>query len=377
MIWLGIAVLVLLIIGSCTIQKPLTPKAEPSGQSEPGLSEENLGSVDEMPRLESQVGAQKLTDTAVDQSADEKLAPLEQQTASRAEPKPLAPVESPDVNETSSVTYDQTIDSAFALRRLCEEIGAKLGSVSEQDCLGQNLTANNGRSVRGRPIALKTYSASGPSAERPARVLMIGGLHGDEYSSVSICFRWLEFLDQDPANALNRLVVPLANPDGLLQKNSQRQNARGVDLNRNFPSRDWSRLALEQWGSRYGKNPRRYPGPHAASEPEVVWLMQQIADFQPDVIISIHAPYNLLDYDGPLTAPDKMGTLVLYQLGVFPGSLGGYAGLDLDVPVVTIELPQAGIMPTQKNIRDMWEDLVAWLHRRVVVSPVTIAASEG
>lgn len=97
--------------------------------------------------------------------------------------------------------------------------------------------------------------------------------------------------------------------------------------------------------------------------------MQQIADFQPDVIISIHAPYNLLDYDGPPTAPDRIGKLVLYRLGVFPGSLGSYAGLDLKVPVITVELPQAGIMPSKEDIRGMWEDLVAWLQQRFVVAP--------
>ena len=363
MIWLGLAVLVLLIVGSCTIQKPLKPQAEPSG-----LSEENLGSVDDTPRLQSQASSQQPTDAAVAQSVETKLASLERQTSSPAETTPDAPLESPDVGETSSVTHDQTKDSKVALRRLCEAIGAKLGSVSEQDCVNQNLTMTNGWSHEGRPIAFKLYDPHGDAA--PAgRVLLIGGIHGDEYSSVSISFRWMEFLDQDQTNAFQWHVIPLANPDGLLRKKSQRQNARGVDLNRNFPGRDWGQRALQQWRSKHKENPRRYPGERAASEPEVVWLMQQIADFQPDVIISIHAPYNLLDYDGPPTAPDRIGKLVLYRLGVFPGSLGSYAGLDLKVPVITVELPQAGIMPSKEDIRGMWEDLVAWLQQRFVVAP--------
>ena len=161
----------------------------------------------------------------------------------------------------------------------------------------------DGWSVQGRPIAFKSYSVSGDQTQQPGRVLLIGGIHGDEYSSVSICFRWMEFLDQDPTNAFEWIVVPAANPDGLLQKKSQRQNARGVDLNRNFPTGDWNRLALAQWRSRSKENPRRYPGAYAASEPEVLWLLQQIREFQPDVVIAIHAPYDLLDYDGPPTAP--------------------------------------------------------------------------
>ena len=60
----------------------------------------------------------------------------------------------------------------------------------------------------------------------------------------------------------------------------------------------------------------------------------------------MHAPYHLVDYDGPPTAPDKLGSLYLRDLGVFPGSLGNYAGLDLEVPIVTVELDSAGIMPS-------------------------------
>ena len=60
---------------------------------------------------------------------------------------------------------------------------------------------------------------------------------------------------------------------------------------------------------------------------------------------------------------------MLYGLGVFPGSLGSYAGLDLKVPVITVELPQAGIMPSKEDIRGMWEDLVAWLQQRFVLAP--------
>ncbi|MAD08126.1 MAG: peptidase M14 [Gammaproteobacteria bacterium] len=271
---------------------------------------------------------------------------------------------------------DLSAVSEQALGKLCEQIGAKLGSVSERDCSAQNLAMTNGWSVQGRPIAFKLFSARGTDAGSLGRVLLIGGIHGDEYSSVSICFRWMEFLERDKTNAFEWLVVPLANPDGLLRKKSQRQNARGVDLNRNFPSRDWDRLALAQWRKRYAQNPRRYPGAHAASEPEVVWLQQQIENFQPDVVIAIHAPYDLLDYDGPPTAPKKVGALSLRQLGVFPGSLGGYAGLDLAIPVVTIELPHAGIMPSQSDIRSMWLDLVEWVHKQVTGFPAVALTPE-
>ena len=60
-------------------------------------------------------------------------------------------------------------------------------------------------------------------------------------------------------------------------------------------------------------------------------------------------------------APQRIGELYLHQLGVDPGSLGNYAGLDMQIPVVTLELPSAGILPKDEEIRVMWRDLVAWL----------------
>ncbi len=251
-------------------------------------------------------------------------------------------------------------EAELALFELCQEVGNKLGSISVENCLGQQFVFNGGMSVMHRPLAIREFAPL-PSREPLARVMLIGGIHGDEFSSVSIVFKWMDILEQHHSGIFHWLFVPVSNPDGLLGKQSQRQNSRGVDLNRNFPSRDWDELALAFWRDKTASNNRRYPGPSAGSEPEVVWLVEQIEKFQPDVIISVHAPYHLVDYDGPPEAPEKLGDLHLSKLGVFPGSLGNYAGIDLDVPVVTIELPYAGIMPSQEQISMMWTDLVAWL----------------
>lgn len=126
----------------------------------------------------------------------------------------------------------------------------------------------------------------------------------------------------------------------------------------------WIATAIEYWRNNTGENPRRYPGQEAASEPEVRWIIEQIEKFEPEVIVSVHAPYHLLDFDGPSQAPDKIGDLYLHQLGVYPGSLGNYAGLDLGIPVVTLELPSAGIMPSLEQIETMWVDILDWLNTR-------------
>jgi hypothetical protein len=93
--------------------------------------------------------------------------------------------------------------------------------------------------------------------------------------------------------------------------------------------------------------------------------MAQIEAFKPDVIVSVHAPYHLLDYDGPLKPPAKIGDLHLHELGVYPGSLGNYAGTDLRLPVVTLELPYAGIMPKPEAIAHMWSDLNVWVQKQL------------
>ena len=374
--WLGLSLPIVLIIGGCAVFTPPRVDLESAGSSSDAAEPEIDIDKDSRQPLPGIVrapehSAAKTVADAADSSVAVETGPS-QATASAGTDTPSQPAVEKDVPEDAPPTVAEK-----APRELREQIGAKVGSVSEQDCIAQDLTMTDGWSVQGRPIAFKSYSVSGDQTQQPGRVLLIGGIHGDEYSSVSICFRWMEFLDQDPTNAFEWIVVPAANPDGLLQKKSQRQNARGVDLNRNFPTGDWNRLALAQWRARSKENPRRYPGAYAASEPEVLWLLQQIREFQPDVVIAIHAPYDLLDYDGPPTAPQRVGTLGLYRLGVFPGSLGGYAGIDLGIPVVTIELPHAGIMPSKNEIHSMWLDLIAWVHDQVAASVTDRVTAAG
>ena len=177
---------------------------------------------------------------------------------------------------------------------------------------------------------------------------------------MSIVFKWLQTLDQFHSGLFNWYVIPLLNPDGLLQQKAQRQNANGVDLNRNFPTPNWDVDAAKYW-AKTGNNIRRYPGPNAGSEVESKLLMKVIDQFKPDVIVSVHAPHSLVDYDGPPKAPNQLGDLQLRRLGVYPGSLGNYAGVHKGVQVITIELASAGIMPPSKEVATMWTDLVRYL----------------
>jgi protein MpaA len=256
-------------------------------------------------------------------------------------------------------TTEPTDDSSKLIEDLCRQIGSKLTSVSTRECNSQKLVHSE-LSQEGRSLAYRDYPPLA-SREPLGRVLVIGGIHGDEFSSVSVVFKWMNILNQFHSGLFHWRFIPASNPDGLLIEDSQRQNARGVDLNRNFPTADWDNLAKEYWIERTYRNPRRYPGESAMSEPETKFLVNQIRDFDPDIIISMHAPYHLVDYDGPPSAPNKLGGLYLRELGVYPGSLGNYFGVDKANPIVTIELKSAGIMPSDQEIDRMWTDLVRWL----------------
>lgn len=242
----------------------------------------------------------------------------------------------------------------------CQRIAHKLSSVSRTECDQARLLPSGAVSVEETPILYKDYP---PLQGRTplGRVLLLGGIHGDEYSSVTITFKWMEILDRFHSGLFHWHFVPLLNPDGLLRRKSQRMNANGVDLNRNFPTPNWQQESEHYWTQRTRRNPRRYPGPAPLSEPESRWLVEEINRFQPDVIVSVHAPHGILDFDGPREAPQRLGSLQLNLLGTYPGSLGNYAGVNRNIPVVTIELPHAGIMPSRSEISRIWVDLVRWL----------------
>ncbi len=246
----------------------------------------------------------------------------------------------------------------------CQQIANKLASVKLQECLQLSLQTAEDQSEQGRHLLFKEYPPL--KGRKPqARILVLGGIHGDEYSSVSIMFKWIAKLDKYHSGLFHWIVVPLVNPDGLLQKKSQRGNSHNVDLNRNFPNGKDHQDTLNYWITKAHKNPRRYPGKSALSESESRWMHRLINHFKPNAIVSVHAPYGIVDFDGPPEPPRKLGSLHLHLLGTYPGSLGNYAGKHLQIPVVTVELPYAGIMPSKLEISRIWMDLVRWLKRNV------------
>lgn len=247
----------------------------------------------------------------------------------------------------------------------CAYLVKRLRSVPADSCHPKDFTAARQHTARGNALVSRDFEANSTAPENARRILLIGGIHGDELTSVSIIFRWMGWIGQSDAVLYQWRVIPLANPDGLKAKPSTRTNANGVDINRNFHTPDWNKDARNYWIKRTRRDPRRYPGKTAGSEVETRWLEAQIEEFRPDMIISIHAPYNLLDYDGPVPQPMRFGRLSLARLGVYPGSLGNYGGLFKQIPVVTIELPNATSMPARSEQLAMWQDMLMWMKSNI------------
>lgn len=164
--------------------------------------------------------------------------------------------------------------------------------------------------------------------------LFIGGVHGDEPEGVRLAHDFLDWLQQNTASHDHPwILVPCLNPDGY--QFHERTNANGVDLNRNFPSKDWKPSE---------KKDRYYSGVKAGSEVEVQALVRLITEKKPKAIIHFHSWKPCVVYTG---APGKKISDLLTQGNGYesredigyptPGSLGQYGWLNHQIPVICIE----------------------------------------
>jgi len=192
------------------------------------------------------------------------------------------------------------------------------------------------RSIEERPIECAVFG------EGPVTVLVLASIHGDEAAGTPLVRELAARLHEAPDWLHGRrvIVVPEVNPDGVAR--GRRENARGVDLNRNFPARNW------RAGRRYGAEP--------LSEPESRTVHDLVERYGVDRIVSCHQAADLLDYDGPARALAEAMTAVsplrIGRLGARPGSLGSWAGVDRGIPTITIELRRAD---DRASGAELWE----------------------
>ncbi len=190
-----------------------------------------------------------------------------------------------------------------------------------------NLTAYNVlesvKTVEGNDISLCGLSS------REGQILIIGVFHGDEPQGEELINRYMA-----GSNKSNLLFIPCLNPDGKLK--SQRGNSHGIDLNRNFPTRNW------EW-SEHGQY---YGGVEAGSEIETKFVIDVLDKYKPSAVITLHTPYKIVNYDGPAQNLAGMiseitGYPVEPNIGYpTPGSFGTYAGVERNIPTITLEMDE-------------------------------------
>lgn len=156
-------------------------------------------------------------------------------------------------------------------------------------------------SREGRPITARLYGD--PTAS--VRVVVIGQMHGSEPGGRKVVTD-LARRDVPPGVAL--WLLSTVNPDGAAAHT--RANARGVDLNRNFPT-GWQPARR---GSVY------WSGPRAASEPETRGVMRFLTAVQPTAVLSLHQAFDRIDITHP--ASRQAGRLLARWMGEKAAAVG-------------------------------------------------------
>ncbi len=184
-----------------------------------------------------------------------------------------------------------------------------------------------GHSASGLPILSHQFGRQG------AKVLILGGVHGDEHEGVWAAMGLLNSWRDHFPFRLRVTVIPQFNVDGVLK--CERSNTNGVDLNRNMPTNDWSSLVA---------SPRYHPGPEAGSEPETKALIQLLSLEKPSFVLSLHSWKPMLNVNGDCQREAQAisqwtGYEIKESIGYpTPGCLGTYCGLERDMPTLTYEI---------------------------------------
>jgi murein peptide amidase A len=204
-----------------------------------------------------------------------------------------------------------------------------------------------GRSVDGVPLRVFLPAGDGAIAG-----LLTAAQHGEEASTALMARRLLERV---PGDETRWAVVPVLNPDGVL--NGTRQNANGVDLNRSFPASTWRPdpsptyppgIAAELRVSANRTNISS-PGPHPGSEPETRAQMALVERLQPALVIDLHSPLELILVRGnaPADVVERLATGANLKVesdldSPCPGAFDDWL-TENGVPALVYEVEHAGL----------------------------------
>jgi len=217
-----------------------------------------------------------------------------------------------------------------------------------------------GLSSKGLPLELIQ-----PASLRP-EILVMGSIHGDESLTTVLLSEALRSMDDQ---SLKVAVILAANPDGILA--GTRCNGRGVDLNRNFPSANWSPEPV-YYRNRPGdpQNIALSPGAKGGSEPETQAIITLINSLKPRLIVSLHGFLACIDDPRSSSIAKDMaqrtGMELVPDVGyATPGSFGSWCD-DQQIAIITYELPSSEITETKKTHLPVLRDLLSGHYNRLL-----------
>jgi protein MpaA len=187
----------------------------------------------------------------------------------------------------------------------------------------------------------------GCSSEK-GQVLIVGVVHGDEPQGEELITRYISEETKE-----NVLFIPCLNPDG--KQLGERTNSNGVDINRNFPTKNWE----------LGERDKYFGGTSPSSEIETKFLVKVLEDYNPILILTLHTPYKVVNYDGPAKEVAELISKIMNypveeSIGYpTPGSFGTYAGIEKNLPVITLELDEEiSVEALYPNVKEVFNQVI-------------------
>lgn len=190
-----------------------------------------------------------------------------------------------------------------------------------------------GTSVRGRPIRVRVVG----DPASPRAVLVVGCVHGDETAGEAVTRR---LAGSRPRRGVSLWLVQAFNQDGCTAHT--RQNARGVDLNRNSP---WRWRPLDHPGGTF------YSGSGPLSEPESRAINRLVRHLRPALTVWYHQHAQLVDDSGGDRRVEqryaRLVALPFRHFGSFPGSITGWQNATYPRSTAfVVELPAGALSPS-------------------------------